>query len=128
MLGDATVFGAKALALSLGPRFSATKITHQVYQIGVRCIPVILLVSIFTGLVLGLQGYHTLSQFGTEGLVGAAVALALVRELGPVLTALMVIGQAGSTMAALSSLVSTVSCMWRWGRAFGFPARCRWAS
>ncbi|MEM9025709.1 MAG: ABC transporter permease [Verrucomicrobiota bacterium] len=100
MLGDATLFGARALFLSLGPRFSLAKISHQIYQIGVRCIPVILLVSIFTGLVLGLQGYHTLSQFGTEGLVGSAVALSLVRELGPVLTALMVIGQAGSTMAA----------------------------
>ena len=100
MLGDAMLFGAKALGLSLGPRFSLRKITHQIYQIGVRCIPVILLVSIFTGLVLGLQGYHTLAQFGTEGLVGSAVALSLVRELGPVLTALMVIGQAGSTMAA----------------------------
>ena len=99
-LGDAALFGSKALLLSLGRDFSLRKILDQVYGIGVRCVPVILLVSIFTGMVLGLEGYHTLTKFGTEGLVGSAVALALIRELGPVLTSLMVIGQAGSTMSA----------------------------
>ena len=99
-LGDAALFGSKALLLSLGRDFSLRKILDQVYEIGVRCVPVILLVSIFTGMVLGLEGYHTLTKFGTEGLVGSAVALALIRELGPVLTSLMVIGQAGSTMSA----------------------------
>lgn len=99
-LGDAALFGLKALWLSLGRDFSLRKIIEQVYEIGVRCVPVIMLVSIFTGMVLGLEGYHTLTKFGTEGLVGSAVALSLIRELGPVLTALMVIGQAGSTMSA----------------------------
>jgi phospholipid/cholesterol/gamma-HCH transport system permease protein len=51
-------------------------------------------------MVLGLQGYYTLVKFGSEGLLGAAVALALICELGPVLTAIMVIGRAGSAMAA----------------------------
>jgi phospholipid/cholesterol/gamma-HCH transport system permease protein len=54
----------------------------------------------FTGLVLGLQGYHVLSRFGSEGLLGALVSLSLVREMAPVLAALMLIGQAGSALAA----------------------------
>ncbi len=55
---------------------------------------------LFTGMVLGLQGYYTLVKFGSEGVLGAAVALSIIRELGPVLTAIMVIGRAGSAMAA----------------------------
>ncbi|MEJ2032646.1 MAG: MlaE family lipid ABC transporter permease subunit, partial [Deltaproteobacteria bacterium] len=52
------------------------------------------------GMVLGLQGYYTLSKFGSESVLGSAVALSLIRELGPVLTALMVTGRAGSAMCA----------------------------
>lgn len=51
-------------------------------------------------MALGLQGHYTLSKFGSQGLLGSAVALTLIRELGPVLTALMVIGRAGSAMCA----------------------------
>jgi phospholipid/cholesterol/gamma-HCH transport system permease protein len=51
-------------------------------------------------MVLALQGYYTLRQFGSEGLLGSAVALSLIRELGPVITALMVIGRAGSAICA----------------------------
>lgn len=76
------------------------KIIQQVYFIGMKSIFVICLTGAFTGMVLGLQGYYTLSKFGSEGLLGAAVALSLIRELGPVLTAIMVIGRAGSAMAS----------------------------
>ena len=61
---------------------------------------VILFTGAFTGMVLGLQGYYTLRKFGSEGLLGSAVALSLIRELGPVLAALMVIGRAGSAICA----------------------------
>jgi phospholipid/cholesterol/gamma-HCH transport system permease protein len=67
---------------------------------GVRCLPVILIVGAFTGLVLGLQGYYVLNRFGSESLLGTLVSLSLVRELGPVLAALMLVGQAGSALAA----------------------------
>lgn len=77
-----------------------SKIVQQIYFIGSKSIFVICLTGAFTGMVLGLQGYYTLSKFGSEGLLGAAVALSLIRELGPVLTAIMVIGRAGSAMAA----------------------------
>lgn len=98
--------GAMFLFLLEGIRliFSSTKqipkIINQVYIIGSKSFFVIALIGVFTGMVLGLQGYYTLVQFGSEGLLGAAVALTLIRELGPVLTAIMVTGRAGSSMAA----------------------------
>lgn len=73
---------------------------HQIYVIGYQSLFVILLIGIFTGMVLGLQGYYTLVQFGSTGLLGSAVSLSLIRELGPTLTAIMLAGRAGSAMAA----------------------------
>ena len=61
---------------------------------------VIVLTGLFTGMVLALQGYHLLSEYGSVGALGVGVAMGLVRELGPVLTALMVIGRAGSAICA----------------------------
>ena len=72
----------------------------QINTIGARSSFVIVLTAAFTGMVLGLQGYYTLSKFGSEGMLGSAVALSLIRELGPVLTALMVTGRAGSAITA----------------------------
>lgn len=80
--------------------FQISKIIEQVYFIGAKSVFVIMLTGAFTGMVLGLQGYYTLVQFGSEGLLGAAVALTLVREMGPVLSAIMIIARAGSSMAA----------------------------
>ncbi|MDA8165645.1 MAG: MlaE family lipid ABC transporter permease subunit [Desulfobacteraceae bacterium] len=79
-------------------RFSA--LIRQIRQIGADSLGVIFFTGGFTGMVLGLQGYYTLSKFGSEGLLGSAVGLSLIRELGPVLTALMVTGRAGSAMCA----------------------------
>lgn len=77
-----------------------TKIIQQVYFIGMKSVSVICLTAVSIGMVLGLHGYYTLVKFGSEGVLGAAVALTLIRELGPVLTAIMLIGRAGSAMAA----------------------------
>jgi phospholipid/cholesterol/gamma-HCH transport system permease protein len=77
-----------------------SKLTVAVHEIGVRCFPIVATVGLFTGLVMGLQLYYTLVKFGAESALGTAVALSLIRELGPVLTALMVVGQAGSAMAS----------------------------
>jgi phospholipid/cholesterol/gamma-HCH transport system permease protein len=76
------------------------KIVAQVYFIGYKSIFIIGLTGAFTGMVLGLQGYYTLVKFGSEALLGAAVALTLIREMGPVLTAIMIVARAGSAMAA----------------------------
>ena len=75
-------------------------ILKQIHFIGARSFFVIFLTAAFTGMVLGLQGYYTLAKFGSEGMLGSAVALSLIRELGPVLSALMVTGRAGSAIAA----------------------------
>jgi phospholipid/cholesterol/gamma-HCH transport system permease protein len=68
--------------------------------IGARSLLIIVVTGAFTGMVLGLQGHHTLRKFGSEGLLGSVVALSIIRELGPVLAALMVAGRAGSAMTA----------------------------
>lgn len=79
---------------------SLVYILKQVKFIGAKSLFVIFLTAAFTGMVLGLQGYYTLTKFGSEGMLGTAVALSLIRELGPVLTALMVTGRAGSAITA----------------------------
>jgi len=76
------------------------KIVQQVYYIGARSTMIIVLVSFFTGMVLGLQSYHALVKFGAQGALGTLVALTLVRELGPVLTAIMIAARAGSAITA----------------------------
>lgn len=75
-------------------------VLKQIQFIGTKSLFVIVLTAAFTGMVLGLQGYYTLARFGSEGMLGTAVALSLIRELGPVLSALMVTGRAGSAITA----------------------------
>lgn len=97
-----------AFALFFGQCFSAVfqtrrlprRIARAIYEQGPLCLPVILIVGIFTGLVLGLQGYYMLNRFGSESLLGALISLSLIREMAPVLAALMLVGQAGSSLAA----------------------------
>jgi len=100
VMGRVIIFFFKGFFLIFSFPLQISKILHQVYFIGMKSIFVICLTASFTGMVLGLQGYYTLVKFGSEGLLGAAVALSLIRELGPVMTAIMVIGRAGSAMAA----------------------------
>jgi len=99
-MGRIAIFFFKGFFLIFSFPLQISKIIQQVYFIGMKSVLVICLTGAFTGMVLGLQGYYTLVKFGSEGLLGAAVALSLIRELGPVLTAIMVIGRAGSAMAA----------------------------
>ena len=99
-MGKITIFFFKGFFLIFSLPLQISKTIQQVYFIGMKSVFVICLTAAFTGMVLGLQGYYTLVKFGSEGLLGAAVALSLIRELGPVLTAIMVIGRAGSAMAA----------------------------
>ena len=76
------------------------EIIVQVFYIGSKSTGIVVLVALFTGMVLGLQLFYTLVKFGSEGVLGSAIALTLVRELGPVLTAIMITARAGSAMAA----------------------------
>ena len=99
-LGDFTVFTGLSFRSALGSRKLGRRVVRAMFEQGVRCLPVILIVGMFTGLVLGLQGYYVLNRFGSESLLGTLVSLSIVRELGPVLAALMLVGQAGSALAA----------------------------
>jgi phospholipid/cholesterol/gamma-HCH transport system permease protein len=98
--GDLAIFTAQSFSAVVTSRKLLRRTARAIYEQGTVCLPVILIVGLFTGLVLGLQGYHILSRFGSEGLLGAMVSLSLVREMGPVLAALMLIGQSGSALAA----------------------------
>jgi phospholipid/cholesterol/gamma-HCH transport system permease protein len=69
-------------------------------EVGVRSIPVVVITAAFTGMVLALQSFTGFKRFNAETLVGTVVALSVTRELGPVLTGLMVSGRVGSAMAA----------------------------
>ncbi len=75
-------------------------VVYQVYSVGVLSLIIIVVSGLFVGMVLGLQGYNTLVDFGAEESLGIVVALALVRELGPVVTALLFAGRAGSALTA----------------------------
>jgi len=82
------------------PPFEVGNTVRQMLEIGVNSLPVVLITAVFTGMVLALQSYTGFKRFGAEGLVGSVVALSMTRELGPVLTALIVTGRAGASMAA----------------------------
>ncbi|MBK1641238.1 ABC transporter permease [Chromatium okenii] len=74
--------------------------TAQLFNIGVLSLLIVGISGLFVGMVLGLQGYYVLAQFGAEQSLGVMVATSLVRELGPVVTALLVAGRAGSALTA----------------------------
>jgi phospholipid/cholesterol/gamma-HCH transport system permease protein len=88
------------LKLTFRPPLDLRNILRQMLEIGVNSLPVVLITAIFTGMVLALQSYTGFKRFGAEGLVGSVVALSMTRELGPVLSALIVTGRAGAAMAA----------------------------
>lgn len=75
-------------------------IVRQVYNCGARSLIIIMLCGLFVGMVLGLQGYDLLSRFGSESALGVAAALGLLKELGPVVTALLFAGRAGTSLAS----------------------------
>ncbi len=99
-LGRASMFLYEVITGSweLARRFYL--VVQQVYAVGVLTLLIILVSGLFVGMVLGLQGYNTLSKFGSANSLGLLVALSLVRELGPVVTALLFAGRAGSALTA----------------------------
>jgi phospholipid/cholesterol/gamma-HCH transport system permease protein len=79
----------------------------QLYSVGVRSLPIIIVSGLFVGMVLGLQGYNTLVYYGAEASLGRAVAKSLLQELGPVVAALLYAGRAGSALTAEIGLMKT---------------------
>jgi len=99
-LGRFGLFLGQAVVWTFIPPFKGYQLLQRIHFIGFRSLSVIILTGAFTGMVLGLQVFITLSRFGSEAFLGPAVALSLIRELGPVLSALMVTGRAGSALTA----------------------------
>ncbi len=99
-LGAIAIFLFDAIFATTKVKHLISKILNQVYVIGAQSIFVILLIGLFTGLVLGLQAYYAMSMFEAQGMLGSLISLTLIREMGPVLTAIMVAARAGSAMTA----------------------------
>ena len=99
------------------PPYKFYPIIKQMYFIGARSLTLIIFSGLTIGMVLGLQFYNTLERFGSVGVLGSAVSLSIIRELGPVMTALMVVGRAGSAICAelgimrISEQVDALECM-----------------
>ena len=104
-LGRAGIFLVLGTWHIFAPPWRVYAIVRQVHFIGARSLVVIVFAGTFVGMVVALQFYDTLVRFGSVSLLGAAVGLSLTRELGPVLTALVVIGRAGSAICAEISIM-----------------------
>jgi phospholipid/cholesterol/gamma-HCH transport system permease protein len=98
--GGFALFCIKAIRTLFTTRFKVFRTLEQMQQIGVNSLSIIILTGTFTGMVLAFQSYIGFHRFGGEEFIGPVVALGLVRELGPVLSGLMVTGRAGSAIAA----------------------------
>jgi len=94
------IFLSRVIFYTLTPPLKFSRALTQIRFIGFQSILVILLTGAFSGMVLGLQGFYTLRRFGSVALLGPMVALSLIKELGPVLSGLMVTGRAGSAVTA----------------------------
>ncbi|MBW2049175.1 MAG: ABC transporter permease [Deltaproteobacteria bacterium] len=94
------LFLVKGFLFILIPPLKFNRFLKQVRFIGLQSVVLILLTGGFTGMVLGFQGFYSLSKFGSDAFLGPMVGLALIKELGPVLSALMVTGRAGSAITA----------------------------
>jgi len=99
-IGDASMLGLHALSLFFAKPWQGRHFILQLYALGVGSLIIIIITGAFTGMVLALQGYYTLAKFGSASLLGAGVGISIIRELGPVLGALMIVGRAGSSITA----------------------------
>lgn len=99
-IGLMGLFLMRTVLYTFIPPLKFYRLLKQIRFIGAQSSLVILLTGLFTGMVLGLQGFRILGRFGSDALLGPMVALPLIKELGPVLAGLMVTGRAGSAVAA----------------------------
>jgi phospholipid/cholesterol/gamma-HCH transport system permease protein len=99
-IGDLALFLLRVLA-HCGPALARPRlIVHQIYNAGARSLIIVMLSGLFVGMVLGLQGFDLLQRFGSEDALGIAAALSLLKELGPVVTALLFAGRAGTALTS----------------------------
>ncbi|MDY7034299.1 MAG: ABC transporter permease [Thermodesulfobacteriota bacterium] len=98
--GRITLLFIKTVIWIFRPPLNFKNVTRQMEEVGINSTPVVLIMAIFTGMVLALQSFSGFRRFNAEAFVGTVVALSMVRELGPVLSGLMVSGRVGAAMAA----------------------------
>ncbi len=98
--GEVIILLFRTLFFSTVAHRNSKRIIQQIAEIGVDSVPMVSLMAIFTGMVMGLQAGHELLKFQAQEFLGVGVAATLVRELGPVLTGLIVAGRAGAAMTA----------------------------
>ncbi len=99
-VGRGFIMFGHTLSWSIRPPFNLRNIFQQMEAIGVNSLPVVVIMAMFTGMVLAIQTYTGFKRFNAENFMGTVVALSITRELGPVLTGLIVAGRAGAAMAA----------------------------
>ncbi len=104
-LGKSGLLLARVLFAPPNFRKGFPLVVQQIYAEGVLSLLIIVISSLFIGMVLALQGYHTLSKFGASQELGPLVALSVARELGPVVTAILFAGRAGSAVTAEIALM-----------------------
>ncbi len=98
--GASAIFLIQLIVQSVPSLARPRLIVYQIYNAGARSLIIIMLAGLFVGMVLGLQGYNLLQRFGSEDALGTAAALGLLRELGPVITALLFAGRAGTALTS----------------------------
>lgn len=99
-MGRVVLFLVRVLGQCLPSLRFPRLLIAQVYNTGARSLIIVMLCGLFVGMVLGLEGYDLLQRFGSESALGVAAALGLVRELGPVITALVFAGRAGTSLTS----------------------------
>ena len=99
-LGRGSVFLLEVIASCVSLFLRPLLVVKQLYSVGVQTLIIIVVAGLFVGMVMALQSYYALVDFGAEDSVGVMVALSLLRELGPVVTALLFAGRAGSALTA----------------------------
>jgi len=99
-LGRSSLLFSKVISSGLPLRLLIPTLIKQIHMVGVLSLPIIFVSGLFIGMVIGLQGYQVLVDYGAEDSLGPMVALSLLRELGPVVTALLFAGRAGSALTA----------------------------
>jgi phospholipid/cholesterol/gamma-HCH transport system permease protein len=99
-LGSALIFLVRLVLQCVPALARPGLLVHQIYNAGARSLIIIMLSGLFVGMVLALQGYDLLQRFGSEEALGTAAALGLLRELAPVVTALLFAGRAGTALTS----------------------------
>ncbi len=116
-LGRMGIFLVQAIIGLFRRPFRFGEVVKQLHFIGAGSLTVIFFTALSSGMVLGLQGYYSLNKFGAEGMLGSAVSLTIIMELGPILTGLMVTARAGSAMCAeigimrITEQIDALECM-----------------